>query len=120
MHVIIDADKTSTSGLEQIYLSTRYNNVETMITERTVMIRKFALATSLVALSLTVACAQESAPNRAVTEEIIKEYILANPEIIEDALIALERKRIAAEEEAKRELVKANTELIFNLSLIHI
>ncbi len=80
------------------------------------MIRKFALATSLVALSLTVACAQESAPNRAVTEEIIKEYILANPEIIEDALIALERKRIAAEEEAKRELVKANTELIFNTS----
>lgn len=86
------------------------------------MIRNLSLTASLLVISLTAACAQENtvgSPDRAATEEIVREYILANPEIIEDALIALERKRVEAEEESKRELVKANSELIFNSSADH-
>lgn len=81
------------------------------------MIRNLALSASFLALTLTAACAQEDAaksPERAATEEIVREYILANPEIIEDALIELERRRVEAEEEKNRERVIANSELIFS------
>ena len=64
------------------------------------------------------ACAQESsAPsNRAATEEIVREYILANPEIIEEALIALNDKRKAEEEDAARVAVVQNADSLFNAS----
>ncbi len=81
------------------------------------MLRNFALTAGLIALSLTAACAQDTGevtPERAATEEIIREYILANPEIVEEALYALEAKRAQAEEDAKRVAVNANAELIFS------
>lgn len=83
------------------------------------MVRYLAVSASLLALGLSAACAQEAKPSdqtRAQTEEIIREYILANPEIIEDALIALNAKRQAEEEETKREAVVANSELLFEAS----
>jgi protein-disulfide isomerase len=64
------------------------------------------------------ACAQDTvaSSNRAATEEIVREYILANPEIIEEALIALNEKRKAEEEDAARVAVADNADLLFNAS----
>lgn len=83
------------------------------------MVRYLAASVSLIALGLSAACAQdnpEQDQSRAITEEIVREYILANPEIIEEALIALNTKRQAEEEETKRVAVIANSELLFNAS----
>jgi protein-disulfide isomerase len=79
------------------------------------MVRKFALSASLCALTFAAACAQENAApaDRAATEQIVREYILANPEIIEDALIALNEKRELEQEAEARVAVAANADKIF-------
>lgn len=79
------------------------------------MVRKFALSASLCALTFAAACGQEAVvpADRAATEKIVREYILANPEIIEDALIALNEKRELEQEEQARIAVAANTDKIF-------
>ena len=80
------------------------------------MIRKLSLIAGLSVLTLTAACAQEepSSLDRSATEKIVHEYILANPEIIEDALIALQAKREAEQEANARLAVADNADLIFN------
>lgn len=60
------------------------------------MSRKLLSAGALVAILLTPACAQDVG-DKAAVEEIVREYILENPEIIEEALIALQEKERAAE-----------------------
>lgn len=82
------------------------------------MFRNISLVVSLCALTFTAACAQENAgaPNRTETEKIVREYILANPEIIEEALIALNDKRTKQEEANARVAVAENTDRIFNAS----
>lgn len=84
------------------------------------MARFLTLSASLIALTVSASCAQDSAPatspERAETEQIVREYILANPEIIEDALIALNGKRQAEEAAAKRVAVLENSEQVFNAS----
>jgi len=80
------------------------------------MISKIAFSASLCAMSFAAACAQEPAApaNKAATEKIVREYILANPEIIEEALIALNEKRTAAEEADARIAVAANSDKLLN------
>lgn len=82
------------------------------------MIRYIALSTSLIALSFAASCAQEAAAplDREATEKIVRDYILANPEIIEDALIALNEKRQAEEAAAARVAVSQNADLLYNSS----
>lgn len=46
----------------------------------------------------------QSPPDRAVIEAIVKEYILKNPEIIQEALVELERRQKEAERLAIRKL----------------
>ncbi|MEO9968773.1 MAG: thioredoxin domain-containing protein [Hyphomonadaceae bacterium] len=81
------------------------------------MVRSLLGSAALAALSLS-ACAQDTvAPaDRAATEKIVREYILANPEIIEDALIALNEQRKAEEEAGARIAVADNADLLFNAS----
>lgn len=81
------------------------------------MVRSLLGSVALAVISLS-ACAQETvAPaDRAATEEIVREYILANPEIIEEALIALNDKRQAEEEADARIAVVENADLLFNAS----
>lgn len=72
------------------------------------------LATAVFAAS---ACAQgggETSLNRAEIEEIVHEYILENPEIIEEALIRLSQQADAREAEAVRENIRANYDAIYN------
>ncbi len=59
------------------------------------MTRKISLALAATAIALTPACAQENVDtaSKEAIEKIVSEYILENPEIIEEALIALQEKR---------------------------
>ncbi|MEE9380070.1 MAG: thioredoxin domain-containing protein [Hyphomonadaceae bacterium] len=81
------------------------------------MIRNIGIATSLSALMLTTACAQEVEVNtadRTAIEGVVRAYILENPEIIEDALIALAEKRDAEEEANAKLAIAENTDAIFS------
>jgi len=81
------------------------------------MLRYLLGSAAIASLSLS-ACAQDAvAPaDRAATEEIVRDYILANPEIIEEALIALNEKRKVDEEQQSRVAVVENADLLFNAS----
>ncbi|MEM9841036.1 MAG: thioredoxin domain-containing protein [Pseudomonadota bacterium] len=63
------------------------------------MTRTISLGLAATALALTSACAQEpvDASNTEAIEQIVENYILENPEVIEAALIALSEKRDAEE-----------------------
>lgn len=80
------------------------------------MRRSFSLALPLAALMLTPACAQDQVDptNRAAIEEIVRSYILENPEIIEEALIELSNRERMAELERVRENVTTNQDALFN------
>ncbi len=86
------------------------------------MIRKLFTAAAMTAIALTPACAQDSASgkmNRADIEKIVHEYILANPEVIEDALIALNEQREAEADAAKKTAISASKNELFNLASDH-
>jgi len=53
-------------------------------------------------------------PERAKIEKIIREYRLANPELIEEAVTALRAKREAAERVAQSQTIEEKADLIFN------
>lgn len=77
-------------------------------------LRKTALAFAAVAVSLLPACAQPgSDADRADIEKIVREYILENPEIIEEALIALHEKEKAAQAELVRSAIAANKDALY-------
>lgn len=71
----------------------------------------------LAALVLAPACAQDAEPEtsleRAEIEDIVREYILSNPEIIEEALIELGERQRQAEADAARAAVAANADDLF-------
>lgn len=70
----------------------------------------------LAAIALTPACAQHSVDpaDKDAVEQIVRSYILENPEIIEEALIALQAKREAEEMAASTEALAANADALFN------
>lgn len=75
------------------------------------MIRHLLSAAALGALTLSTACSQPSSTTELQKEEIeqiIRAYLLENPEVLEEAIIELNRRRDAAEAEAKREALLAN------------
>ncbi|MEO1475920.1 MAG: thioredoxin domain-containing protein [Pseudomonadota bacterium] len=82
------------------------------------MYRNTLLSVSLSALLLSSACAQDSgsAPNREATEEIVRDYLLANPEVIEEALIALQTKRDDEKAAKSREAVAEFSDALMNLA----
>jgi protein-disulfide isomerase len=54
--------------------------------------------------------------DRAAVETIVKEYLLQNPEILQQAFAALEQKQAAAEEERRVSAINAQRDVIFNSS----
>lgn len=83
------------------------------------MIRKIALTASLGAITLATACAQDSdipSQDRAAMEQVVREYILANPEIIEEALITLNQRRTQQVEEQNSLAVAQNADKLFKAS----
>ena len=68
------------------------------------------------AIALT-ACADNSAPaaaDREAMEQVVREYILDNPEIIEEALIKLAAKQKAAASAEAQQAIASNFDAIYN------
>jgi protein-disulfide isomerase len=73
-----------------------------------------SLSSDQPALAQEQGAAAPAEPERAKIEEIIREYLLANPEVIEEAITALREKREAAERVAQSRTIEEKAELIFN------
>jgi protein-disulfide isomerase len=72
-----------------------------------------------VALALGAAAAPAHAqnfsePQRTEIEKIIKDYLLAHPEVLQEAMSELEKKQQVAEAEKARSAVKNHSEALFN------
>ena len=76
------------------------------------------LAPLAIALMLGLPGAAEaqgfSASQRGEIEKIIKDYLIAHPEILEDMSVELSKRQAEAEAEKHRAAVKKNADLIFN------
>ncbi|MEL7112446.1 MAG: thioredoxin domain-containing protein [Pseudomonadota bacterium] len=80
------------------------------------MTRTLSFALAATAIALTPACAQgqvDTADKEAI-EKIVYDYIMENPEIVEEALIALSEKRAAEEAEQARVAIAENQEALIN------
>lgn len=82
------------------------------------MNRKILTTTALAMIAMTPACAQgdvDLADKKAI-EQIVHDYILENPEVIEDALIKLTELQSQRETEAARKAIADNMDQIYNSS----
>lgn len=84
------------------------------------MTRSFSVAIALGALALTPACAERTAAadaevmTRAQVETIVRDYIMENPEIIEEALVELGERQRQQEAEAARQSILDNKDALYN------
>lgn len=81
------------------------------------MLRSTSMALAATAIALTPACAQSQVDpaDKQAIEEVVHNYIMENPEIIEEALIALYDKREAEEaEKARVKIAELQDELVNN------
>ncbi len=83
----------------------------------TPLFRKPPLLLAATALALLPACAQPGAggASKAEIEKIVREYILENPEIIEEALVALTQKENLAQAAAAKAAIAANANKLYAL-----
>lgn len=74
------------------------------------MPRSFILAATSLFAATAAACGQGQAvaPDRSATEEIIRDYLVSHPEVIEEALIALQAKRDADKTASSRAAIGEN------------
>lgn len=83
-------------------------------------LRALALAAAIAAAAIvgqagTSATAQEFTPSEAAQiEDIVRNYLIANPEVIVDALDELQRREELAAAEAQRQAVANNRDALFN------
>ena len=77
---------------------------------------RLALAASLfLTFGATAGHAQSfSAPQRTEIEKIIKDYLLAHPEVLQEAMSELEKKQQVAEAEKARSAIKNHSDALFN------
>src|SRR5262247_1477948 len=82
----------------------------------TLILRPLAAATFALTLALpTAAPAQSFSPDqRGEIEKIVREYLLNNPQLLQDVMAELEKRQAAAEVEKHRAAIKEHAELIFN------
>jgi len=81
--------------------------------------RLLAAATSLVALLAfaapqSVRAAEFSTPQRTEIETIVREYLIAHPEVLQEAMAEFEKRQTAAEAEKHKTAVKDNAKAIFS------
>lgn len=78
------------------------------------MIRPALYAGAALLLAATASCAQDKphGMSRGEVETIVREYILENPEIIEEAIIALSLKQQAEKVETARAAISENAEAL--------
>jgi protein-disulfide isomerase len=84
----------------------------------TFFIRRLAIALALLAAAATsfnLAGAQGFSPEqRGEIEKIMRDYLLRNPEVLQEVIAEMERRQTAAEAEKHRAAVKQHAETIFN------
>jgi protein-disulfide isomerase len=73
-----------------------------------------AVALALCAVPVASKAQSFSSGQRGEIEKIVKEYLLANPEILEEVSAELTKRQTAAETEKHRAAVEKNAETIFN------
>ena len=67
---------------------------------------KAALAAAMMTLAMTTAAAAQQATDRTAVEDIVRDYLLANPEIIVEAMAILrERERVAEQTRIRTSIV---------------
>ena len=79
--------------------------------------RLTTMTAAMAALALTPACAESKAApvaDREAMEQVVREYILENPEIIEEALIKLSAKQQAAASQEAQKAIASNFDAIYN------
>ena len=78
-------------------------------------LRPIAAAAAVALLVLPVgARAEVNDAQRAEFERIIKEYLISNPQVVQDALNELEKRQAAADAEKHRVAVKENAKALFS------
>ncbi|MEX1251240.1 MAG: thioredoxin domain-containing protein [Hyphomonas sp.] len=84
----------------------------------TPLLRKPLLALAATAIALMLpACADAGAgASKAEIEKIVRDYIIENPEIIEEALIALGEKEKVAQAAAARAAINSNADKLYSLA----
>lgn len=81
----------------------------------TPLLRKPLLALAAASLALLPACADAgAAASKSEIEKVVRDYILENPEIIEEALIALDQKQKVAQAAAAQAAIKANADKLYS------
>ncbi len=80
------------------------------------LIRTFAAAAIAVASALPLHAQEFSAGQRGEIENIVKEYLIAHPEVLQDALTEMEKRQAAAESEKHRTAVKDYSQALFDSS----
>ena len=82
-----------------------------------------AASAALLAASLTIAAPQAaraaefSTPQRGEIETIVREYLIAHPEVLQEAMAELEKRQTAAESDKHKTAVKDNAATIFSGSV---
>jgi protein-disulfide isomerase len=78
-------------------------------------LRPLALAAALAVAAAMPAAAQDFSPaQRGEIEKIIKDYLIKNPEVLQEAMAELEKKQQVAESEKARSAIKNHSEALFN------
>ena len=74
----------------------------------------FALAVALGLAALPARAQDFSATQRGAIEKIVRDYLLAHPEVLQEAMAELEKKQQLAETEKARSAIKNHSEALFN------
>jgi protein-disulfide isomerase len=81
----------------------------------TSLCRSLALATAMTLAAPALVNAQNfSQPQRSEIETIVREYLLAHPEVLTEAMAELDKRQSAAEAEKTRAAVKQYSDVIFH------
>lgn len=79
------------------------------------LIRRAAITCAATLALLPAAFSAQAEPmNRTDVEKIIKEYLVANPEVVLEALQELDKRRVAEEEQARKTAISDLSDEIFN------
>ena len=80
------------------------------------MIRTFIAAAfaALMAFAVPASAQDFSAAQRGEIEKIVREYLIAHPEVLQEAMAELEKRQSAAEAEKHKEAVKTHAQMLFS------
>jgi protein-disulfide isomerase len=84
------------------------------MTSRLRIIATFCVALLALSLPRITAAAEFSTPQRGEIEKIVRDYLIAHPEVLQEAMAELEKRQTAAESEKHQAAVKSNAKELFS------